>query len=223
MLFRSEPNTGLHRVAVEAMTTNETSFFRDVTPFEALKKEVIPQLIARRAAEKTLSIWCAASSTGQEPYSLAMLLREHFPVLNSWKLYLMASDISTEVLARARQGKFSQLEVNRGLPASMLVKYFHREGLEWQISDQLRRQIEFREINLAKEWPYIPMLDLVLMRNVLIYFDIKTKKEILEKTRRRLKPDGVLFLGTAETTLNLDDSFVRNQFEQTSYYQIKPR
>ncbi|HNB72763.1 MAG TPA: protein-glutamate O-methyltransferase CheR [Acidobacteriota bacterium] len=221
--LRLEPNTGLHRVAVEAMTTNETSFFRDVTPFEALKKEVIPQLIARRAAEKTLSIWCAASSTGQEPYSLAMLLREHFPVLNSWKLYLMASDISTEVLARARQGKFSQLEVNRGLPASMLVKYFHREGLDWQISDQLRRQIEFREINLAKEWPYIPMLDLVLMRNVLIYFDIKTKKEILEKTRRRLKSDGVLFLGTAETTLNLDDSFVRNQFEQTSYYQIKPR
>jgi chemotaxis protein methyltransferase CheR len=194
--LRAAPgNNGLHQKVVEAMTTNETSFFRDVQPFEMLKQVVVPELMKRRATERQLSIWCAASSTGQEPYSLAMLLREHFPPLAAWKVRITASDLSTEVLEKARQGRYSQLEVNRGLPAQLLVKYFQRQGVEWQIKDDIRNLIDYRQINLIEAWPAMPQLDVILIRNVLIYFDVETKRQILGKAKKLLRPDGYLFLG----------------------------
>jgi chemotaxis protein methyltransferase CheR len=219
--MRAAPAGPLHQKVVEAMTTNETSFFRDVQPFEMLKQVVVPELMKRREAERRLRIWCAASSTGQEPYSLAMLLREQFPALRGWDVRIVASDLSTEVLEKARQGRYSQLEVNRGLPATLLVKYFQRQGTEWQIKDDLRGLIEYRQLNLIEAWPTLPPLDVILIRNVLIYFDVETKRQILGRARRLLRPDGYLFLGGAETTLNLDDSFERIEFQRAGCYQLR--
>jgi chemotaxis protein methyltransferase CheR len=219
--LQAEPFHGLHRQAVEALTTNETSFFRDFHPFEALRKFVLPDLIARRAAERELSIWCAASSSGQEPYSLAMLIRESFAQLASWRVCILATDLSTDALARAREGRYSQLEVNRGLPASLLVKYFQKQGRDWFLRDDLRRMVDHQIVNLASAWPFLPPMDMVMMRNVLIYFGVETKKEILAKVRRVLKPDGYLFLGGAETTFSIDDSFERVQFERATCYRVR--
>jgi chemotaxis protein methyltransferase CheR len=219
--MQAEPLNGLHRRAVEAMTTNETSFFRDFHPFEGLKKFVLPDLIARRGAERTLTIWCAASSSGQEPYSLAMLIRENFPQLSTWKVHILATDLSTEILARAREGRYSQLEVNRGLPASLLVKYFQKRGCDWFLRDDIRNMVDYQIVNLAAAWPTLPPMDIVMIRNVLIYFGVETKKEILAKVRRVLKPDGYFFLGGAETTFSIDDSFERAQFDRATCYRIR--
>jgi chemotaxis protein methyltransferase CheR len=218
---RSGTGSGLSDRLVEAMTTNETSFFRDVHPFDALKQVVLPQLIQRRAVERRLSIWCGASSTGQEPYSLAMLLRENFPVLASWNVTILATDLSTEVLEKAKRGRYSQLEINRGLSALLLVKYFVKQGLEWQICEDLRRMVEFRQLNLIEPWPLFPPTDIVMLRNVLIYFSVETKKQILGKVRKILRPDGFLFLGGAETTLNLDDQFERLSLPRSGCYQLR--
>jgi chemotaxis protein methyltransferase CheR len=205
--LRSQPGDGLHCRVVEAMTTNETTFFRDHEPFELLRTKVLPEVVSRRAAGKSISIWCAASSSGQEPYSIAMLLREYFPFLGTWRVDFIVSDISKEMLARTRQGRYSQVEVNRGLPAAYLVKYFRQEGEEWQVRDDLRQMLSLREINLTEPWPPLPPLDIIFMRNVLIYLSVESRKEILARVRRTLKLDGYLFLGGVETTLNLDDSF----------------
>jgi len=205
--LRNRSTNGLHYRVVEAMTTNETTFFRDHQPFELLRTKVLPEVVSRRSAGRNISIWCAASSSGQEPYSIAMLMREHFGFLATWRVDFIASDLSQEMLARTRQGRYSQLEINRGLPAAYLVKYFRKEGAEWQIRDELRQMLTLREINLAQPWPLLPPLDIIFMRNVLIYFSIGSKKEILARVRRLLKADGYLFLGGTETTLNLDDSF----------------
>lgn len=219
--LRKQPFNGLHWKIIEAMTTNETSFFRDVHPFEALKRAILPELLTKRAHERRLHIWCAASSSGQEPYSVAMLLREYFPTLASWTIRFVASDISTDMLARSREGRYSQLEVNRGLPATLLVKYFQRQGTEWQIKEELRQMIEFQQVNLAKTWPSLPPMDIILMRNVMIYFDVATRKAILNKIYRLLRPDGYLFLGGAETTMNLDDAFERVEFEKSGCYRLR--
>jgi len=203
------------------MTTNETSFFRDFHPFEDLKKIVLPALIARRSAERELRIWCAASSSGQEPYSLAMLIRESFPKLVSWKVHILATDLSTDILARAREGRYSQLEVNRGLPATLLVKYFEKRGCDWYLRDDIREMVEYQIVNLAGPWPFLPAMDIVMIRNVLIYFSVETKKEILAKVRRVLMPDGYFFLGAAETTFGIDTSFERVQLERATCYQVR--
>jgi chemotaxis protein methyltransferase CheR len=219
--LRSDPKNGLHRKVLDAMTTNETLFFRDIHPFEALRESILPELMARRAQERQLNFWCGASSTGQEPYSVLMLISEHLPELLGWNLTFIATDLCGEVLARARSGRFNQLEINRGLPASLLVKYFVRQGAEWEFSEDLRRRVEFRELNLIKDWSWMPPLDLVFLRNVLIYFDVETKKAILANTRRLLRPGGYLLLGGAETTYNLDDAFERVAFGKTSCYRVK--
>jgi chemotaxis protein methyltransferase CheR len=219
--LQAEPLHGLHHRAVEAMTTNETSFFRDFHPFEGIKKFVLPDLIARRASGRELSIWCAASSSGQEPYSLAMLIRESFPQLQSWRVRILATDLSTEILARAREGRYSQLEVNRGLPVTMLVKYFQKQGCDWFLRDEIRNMVDYQIVNLATAWPALPPMDIVMIRNVLIYFGVETKKEILAKVRKLLKPDGYFFLGGAETTFSIDDSFERAQFERATCYRIR--
>jgi chemotaxis protein methyltransferase CheR len=182
---------------------------------------VLPALRAARANSRTLSIWCAASSTGQEPYTLAMTLAEALPDLNEWKVSFVASDLSPAVLKRAREGRYTQLEINRGLPAAMLVRYFEKQGPEWQVKERLRRMIDFREVNLLRAWPTMPPLDVVFMRNVLIYFDAPTKTEIFGRLSRAMRPDGYLFLGGAETTLNLDDSYERAPVDKASCYRLK--
>jgi chemotaxis protein methyltransferase CheR len=219
--LRSEPGNGLHRKVVDAMTTNETSFFRDIHPFEALRKFILPELVRRQAQERQLHFWCGAASTGQEPYSVLMLMAEHFPELLAWDFTFIATDLCGEVLARARSGRFNQLEVNRGLPASLLAKYFARHGAEWEIREDLRRRVEFREMNLAKDWPWLPPLDIVFLRNVMIYFGVETKRTILAKLQRVLRPGGYLLLGGAETTFNLDETFERVAMEKTSCYRVR--
>jgi chemotaxis protein methyltransferase CheR len=211
---------GLHAEAVEAMTTNETYFFRDVHPFTALQSTVIPELLKNRSHERKLSIWCGASSTGQEPYSIAMLLDHHFPQLGSWKIQMLATDLNVDVLNRAREGRYNELEISRGLPPWLLVKYFRKEAGGWCLKDNIRRMVEYRPMNLAEAWPALPAMDLVFLRNVLIYFGLETKRAILGKIAKVLKPDGYLFLGTAETTLNIDDSFKRAQMDKAVAYQL---
>jgi chemotaxis protein methyltransferase CheR len=218
--LRGPSATVLVSRVVEAMVTTETSFFRDHQPFEALRRVVIPDLVEKRRAQRSLAIWCAASSTGQEPYSVAILIREHFPELLNWDLTLLATDLSRDVLTRARAGRYSQIEVNRGMPAALLVKYFEQQGTTWQLKSDVRNLVKFQELNLASPWPFLPRLDLILLRNVMIYFDVAMKKTILGRVRRLLNPDGYLLLGGAETTLNLDDAFRRVEQLKTGFYQI---
>ena len=219
--LRAKPQSDLHRKVVDAMTTNETSFFRDIHPFEALKKGLLPEIIKRNAESRQLNFWCGAASTGQESYSVMMTLAEHFPELLSWNFKYIATELCQDAMARAKAGRYSQLEVNRGLPATLLVKYFARQGAEWEFREDLRKRVDFRERNLIKEWVWMPPLDIVFLRNVLIYFDIETKKTILGKVRKLLRPGGYLVLGGAETTLNLDDGFERVAFDKTACYRVK--
>ncbi|MCF7765041.1 MAG: protein-glutamate O-methyltransferase CheR [Verrucomicrobia bacterium] len=218
--LRSSSASSLHQMVVEAMTTNETSFFRDAHPFEVLEKTILPEILAKRRSERKLSIWCAASSTGQEPYTIAMILCEAFPEIRNWKIEFLATDISEGVLAHARKGCFSQLEVNRGLPAPLLVKYFDRVGTDWVIKEELRRMIKFQYMNLNQQWLPMPKLDLVFIRNVLIYFTVETKKKILKQIEGMMRPDGYLFLGTSESTLHLDSSFERVALGRAACYRF---
>jgi chemotaxis protein methyltransferase CheR len=203
---------------IDALTTNETLFFRDFHPFETLRKVLVPELMQKRAAAKQLTIWCGACSTGQEPYSIAMLLREHFPMLKDWRVSILATDLSPRVLKQAQEGSFSQLEVNRGLSASYLVKYFTKEGDRWRIKDEIRKLITFKSMNLIQPWPVMTPFDLVFLRNVMIYFDVPTKKTILKRIRGCLLPHGYLFLGSAETTMNIDSSYQAVTHERTVCY-----
>jgi len=217
--LRQSPPHPLQTEVVEALTTNETSFFRDWKPFEALKLKVIPEAMAGRATDRRLDFWCAACSSGQEPYSLAMLLAEHFPVLGTWEVAIHASDLAQGMLARTSAGRFSTIEVNRGLPAPLLAKYFRRDGDSWVISEVLRKRLRLSQLNLAQPWPSLPHMDVVLMRNVLIYFDLPTKSAILRRVRALLRPGGALLLGSAETTLGLCDGFSRVEAAGTTYFR----
>jgi len=216
--LRSRPDNGLHRQVIEAMVTTESSFFRDHHPFETLRDVVIPDLIERRRGQRRLHVWCAASSTGQEPYSIALLLREQFPQLGGWTIKLLASDLSRQVLEKAR--RYNQIEVNRGLPATLLVKYFEQHGTTWQLKPAIRGMVDFQEINLAQTWPALPPMDLIMVRNVMIYFDVETKKSILGKLARVLRPDGYLLLGGAETTFSLSDGYRRVEPLKSGFYQL---
>lgn len=219
LLRRSRQGELATRV-VDALTTNETSFFRDAHPFDSLRTTIVPELIRRNASTRTLRIWSAACSTGQEPYSIGMVLLEHFPELASWNVRILATDLAETVLARARAGRYRQLEVNRGLPASYLAKYFERDGLEWKVVDALRQKVEVRALNLIGDWGPMPRFDVVFLRNVLIYFDVETKRRILARVRQQLQPEGWLFLGSAETTLQIDDSFRRVPIERGQAYRL---
>jgi chemotaxis protein methyltransferase CheR len=215
----------LHVDVIDAMTTNETSFFRDTHPWETLRTELIPALLERNRLSKRITVWCGASSSGQEPYTLALLLREHFAAdLESWQVRIVATDLSPSMLARTAAGRYSQLEVNRGLPAPMLVRWFQRQGIEWEIDASIRAMVTTGRVNLADErtWGSVPKADLVLLRNVLIYFDVPTKQAILRAVHRRLEPGAPLFLGSSETTLGLVESFERVQSGKTIYYVPKP-
>ena len=205
---------------VEAMTTNETSFFRDLRPFDVLREEILPYLQQERGAKRALNFWCGAASTGQESYSVLMLIAEHFPELLHWRLDFTATDLSTEVLDKARRAVYTQFEVNRGLPAPLLVKYFEPQEGHWRFKDPLRSKVRFDQMNLVGPWPKRPPLDIVFLRNVLIYFDADVKKQILAKIRDALAPDGFLFLGGAESTVNLDNDFVPVRTCGTTYYRL---
>lgn len=217
--LRSRKNEKLLGELVEAMTINETFFFRDGHPFEVLRQTVLPELVRRRAEVRCLNVWSAACSSGQEVYSLAILLRHHFPALSIWNVRLIASDLSAAMLERGRRGRYSDLEVSRGLAPELLNGYFQGHENGWQIRDDIRRQVEFRSINLSGPWPELPPLDLVLLRNVLIYFDVPSRQQVLGRVRRLLQPDGYLLLGGAETTHNLDDDFMPVWFGQSSFYR----
>lgn len=219
--LRSHPFGKLHVQAIEALITTETSFFRDSYPFEILKNLAIPELIARSPKERSLKIWCAACSSGQEPYSIAILWREHFPQLATWDLQIIASDFSSKILDRARQGCYSQWEIQRGLPTSLREKYFQPQQQGWQIKHEIRQMVEFRQINLVRPWLSLPAIDIIFLRNVLIYFDTDTKKSIFKKVRQQLKPKGYLFLGGGESTIYLDDSFERVQWERGACHRLQ--
>ena len=219
--MQKTPINGLHQRVVEAMTTHETSFFRDINPFNAFRNTILPELIQARSVTRSLRIWCMACSTGQEPYSLAMSIREYFPQIQSWNISILATDLSTQVLKKASDGCYSQHEINRGLPAPFLLKYFQRNGINWQVSDAIRKMVVFQQMNLIETWPLTQLMDVIFLRNVLIYFDIPTKKQILANTRSVMRPDGYLFLGGSENALMLDDNFQRREVDQTSVYRLR--
>ena len=192
---------------VEAMTTNETFFFRDKIPFDHLKETIIPALAKARAARRSLRIWCAASSTGQEPYSIAMCLKEAGSLLSGWRTEIVATDLSQAVLEKSRAGIFSQFEVQRGLPIGLLVKYFTQNGDLWQINAEIRSMVQHRQLNLLQDFSHLGVFDIVFCRNVLIYFDQNTKTNIFERISRMLEPDGVLALGAAESVVGITNTF----------------
>ena len=207
VILRGTPDPDLIKDVVEAMTTNETSFFRDTKPFDMFNNTVLPYMMKKRATKKSINIWCAAASSGQEPYSLAMLLKEMGPVLNGWNIKIYATDISTEILDNARKGIYSQFEVQRGLPIQMLMKYFDQSGDSWTIKDDIRKMVRYEYFNLLEDMSKLDMFDVIFCRNVLIYFDEATKKMVLEKMSKKLEGDGFLVLGGAETVLGITDAF----------------
>jgi chemotaxis protein methyltransferase CheR len=219
VLRGEEASSQLHEQVIDALTTNETTFFRDFNPFESLRTDVLPEVLERKQRSRTLAIWSAGCSTGQEPYSIAMAIREHFPELLTWQLSILGTDISGSVLDRARRGRYGQLEVNRGLPAHLLVRHFTRAGMEWEIEEPIRRMVRFERHNLAEGWPAWPPFDLVLMRNVMIYFDLDAKRDVLSRLVRQLAPHGYLLLGASETTYNLSEDFDRELDGRTTWYR----
>jgi chemotaxis protein methyltransferase CheR len=216
--LRSSPEGSLHKRVVEAMMTNETSWFRDHHPFHALESVILPDLLRRRARERRLTIWSAATATGQEAYSIAIVLYERLAGDPTWNLRVIATDLSEEMVRRTSAGRYSQLEINRGLPAAKLVRHFTRVGAEWQVNEPLRRVVEARQLNLAAPFPPLPSVDVVFLRNVLIYFKVDTRREIFDRVRRVLRPDGYLVLGGAETTINVD-AFERVPLDKATVYR----
>jgi chemotaxis protein methyltransferase CheR len=219
--LRGPGNTALQQKVTEAITIHETSFFRDMHPFKALRESVFPDIIEKRGSERAISMWCGACSSGQEPYTVSMILHQHFPQIANWRVRFIATDISNKILDKAKGGRYSQLEINRGLPAPMLLKFFEKHGLEWQIKPEYKKFLEFRQLNLIENWPPMPKMDIIFLRNVLIYFDVATKRRILGKIRELLKPDGYLFLGAAEMPMSVDNSFERVNLTRAGCYKLK--
>jgi chemotaxis protein methyltransferase CheR len=206
---------------VDAMTTNETSFFRDITPFEVLRDNVFPALLETGRGSGRINVWSAASASGQEAYSIAMMWQE---CRNRWpngEIEILATDISNSILARGRAASYSELEVMRGLSQERLERNFQREGDRWRINEKMRRTVVFRYLNLIESWPTFPKMDIIFIRNVLVYFDFPTKQKLFAKLRRNLKPNGFLFLGGAESVLTIDDQFERVFPSGGNCYRLK--
>lgn len=215
--LRGSADQELTEGVVDAMTTNETSFFRDSHPFVTLCDDVLPDIA--RSHTDTINIWCAACSTGQEPYTIAMAIQENCPHIAS-RIQINATDISKEVITKAEAGRYSRLEVNRGLPVQLLPKYFIQRGLHWEVNNTLRNMVSFEQLNLFGNWDGLPMMDVIFLRNVLIYFVPDDKAKVLQSTQQVLKPDGYLFLGLSETTLNLNTDYKRVTTDHSHYYKI---
>lgn len=216
-LLRGVSGTAVKQQVVDSMTTNETQFFREMPHYDALRTEVIPRLVEQRQGLRRMSFWSAASSTGQEAYSLAIMLIEMG--LANWNIQILGTDLSTQVLERARAGQFHQIEVNRGLPGQYLVKYFARVGLEWQLKDEVRRMVRFERFDLRQSMRALGPFDVVFCRNVLIYFDTETKKRIMGDIRGTMFGGGYLLLGGSETTLGLDEVYERVPVGKTVLYR----
>lgn len=222
--LRDRPTEDLNTRVVEAMTTNETSFFRDSLPFDALKRVVLPDLIKTRSSTRALRIWCGAASSGQEPYSIALVCKEFFRAhTDAWDVKILGTDLNSLVIERAKRGRYSQFEVARGLTLEQRGRYFTQEGLDWQLNDEVRKMVEYRTMNLIEDWGRLSTFDVVFLRNVLIYFDVATKKRILQKVHKVLAPDGYLFLGSAETVIGVAEAeFDRVMVDKTYTYRSKP-
>ncbi|MEO5337268.1 MAG: protein-glutamate O-methyltransferase CheR [Magnetospirillum sp. WYHS-4] len=207
LAMRTRPEEALLKEVTEAMTTNESFFFRDIKPFDLFRQNVLPHLIQSRATRRQFRIWCSAASSGQEPYTLAMILKEEAAKLAGWRHEILGTDISTEMLTKARAGLYSQFEVQRGLPIQMLVKYFKKKDDMWQANEDLRNMVQYREYNLLDNLKALGQFDVVFCRNVLIYFDQPTKKRVLDQIADQMPDDGLLFLGGAETVLGISEKF----------------
>ncbi len=203
--LRSTHDAKLSEAVIESMTTNESSFFRDAKPFDQFKNIVLPILLEQNAAKKSFRIWSAASSSGQEAYSLAMVLKEQGAKLAGWNIEIIGTDLSREMVERAKDGTYTQFEVQRGLPIQMLMKYFKQEGEKWRVSEDIRKMVTYRTFNLLSDFTSLGVFDVIFCRNVLIYFDTPTKTRILENMVRQLPPHGVVFLGGAETVLGITE------------------
>jgi chemotaxis protein methyltransferase CheR len=217
--LRRDPQGALHTAVVEAMTIQETSFFRDTHPFAALKDVVLPDLVRRRRRERTLMLWSAACANGQEPYSLAMLILEHFPSLTSWRIRILATDVSGAAVSKAEAGRYSQLEVSRGMPARLLAKFFERSAEAFVVRESVRCMIEWKQLNLARSWPALPPFDVILLRNVLIYFSTTTRAEVLKSVRKVMRSDGYLLLGSTESPFGASAGFEAMPIAKTTVYR----
>lgn len=219
---RQDRDGPLERQVLCALMTHETSFFRDRAPFDTLQR-LITDLVPRRAARRQLVIWSAACSTGQEPYSIAMTLLEHFrDLVATWRVRIIATDFSEQALERARAGLFSPLETSRGIPPPLLQKYFRQLQGNWSVVQDCRRLVEFRQLNLNAAWPVMPTCDVIFLRNVMLYFDVPTRAALVQRIRRQLEPDGAMFLGGAETLIGIDTGYDRIAGAGCSYYRPKP-
>ena len=222
MRLRTRSEAGLVRDVVEAMTTNESFFFRDIKPFDQFKQVVLPFLLQSRGANRNIKIWSAACSSGQEPYTLSMMLKEERQKLIGWNVDILATDLSTEILAKAQAGLYSQFEVQRGLPIQLLVKYFKQAGDRWQIDSAIREMVRYRPFNLLDDLSGLGQFDVIFCRNVLIYFDQPTKQMVLERMAKQLAPDGFLYLGGAETVVGITDKFQPMANHRGIYHHANP-
>ena len=211
----------LTKEVVEAMTTNETFFFRDKIPFDHLRETILPAMLASRASRKSLRIWSAACSTGQEPYSIAMCLKERAQALSGWRVEIVATDLSQEVLEKSRSGIYSQFEVQRGLPIQLLVKYFTQIGELWQINSEIRGMVQHKQLNLLQDFSHLGKFDVIFCRNVLIYFDQETKINTFDRVAKVMEPDGMLMLGAAESVVGITNAF-RPYPDRRGLYQPNP-
>jgi chemotaxis protein methyltransferase CheR len=220
--LRSNPAEGLPERVVEALITNETSFFRDPASFEALRWSVLPVLLGARARTRRLDIWSAGCSSGQEAYSIAMTLDQALPKRQGWKAHVLGTDLALGMIARARRGQFSAAEVGRGLVPALLAKYFEPQGTAWGLRDELRPLTSFEPLNLMDSWSTLPAMDVIFLRNVLIYFADADRRKVLDRVRRLLRPDGVLFLGAGETTVGFDPAFLPVLIGRSYVYRLRP-
>ncbi len=220
--LKGAPDPALEQAVVEAMTTNETFFFRDRTPFDLFRQVLLPGCLAARGSTRRIRIWCAAASTGQEPYSLAMILKESAQKLTGWNIEILATDISTEVLEKAKAGYYTQFEVQRGLPIQLLLKYFTQEGDRWRISEEIRSMVQFKPLNLIHSFGALGTFDIIYCRNVLIYFDAPTKADVLRRIAQALNPGGAVLLGAAETVIGLSDALVPHPEHRGLYVPSRP-
>jgi chemotaxis protein methyltransferase CheR len=221
-ILRVDRTPQLHRAVAEAMTINETSFFRDGKPFDLLRENILPELIEKNSATRRLRIWSAANSTGQEAYSIAMLIAEHFPELTNWDVKIVGTDISAQVIEYARRGRYRRLEVNRGLPARMLVKFLVRHDDEWEVVPALRAMCDFRYGNLCAPLLELPVFDLVLLRNVLLYFPQQDRSCVFSDVYRQMAPGGYLLLGSAEQAEDSTNLFQVEFAKDCYFYRPTP-
>lgn len=219
-MLRNAEDRELRTRVVESLLVHETSFFRDPGLMSHLADTVIPDLVQKRSGARSLRIWCAACSTGQEPYTVSMLLQEYLDSPADWDIRILASDVSGQALARGRDGRYSITDVNRGLPVRLLVRYFEQQGLAWQVNARTRSMVDFRQINLVESWPEMPVFDLVLLRNVLIYFGEDSRQTVLERLHGQLAGDGYLVLGGTERIVAPRWQLARQQAPSPFYQPV---